>query len=411
MNEQIKSLEEALSLSPDNHILRLMLAEAYKTNAYPREALKHYGILLEKGEQHDKVLVPAGLIAFELGDIALARQYLSIAQKLQIDSKELEDKLDSLKLKVAVNTNETAKQPNSFQEDLEIEPSIDFSDVGGLEEIKKLIERLIIMPFKRTELFEKYGKRAGGGVLLYGPPGCGKTMLARATAGECKLPFLNIRIESILSKWIGESEKNLHEAFSLAREKAPCVIFIDELDALAFSRQRQSNNYMRGLVDQLLQELDSIGSDNKDLLIIAATNAPWDIDDAMLRPGRFDRRIFVPPPDETARRAILRLHFANRFADELDEKRIAKETPMFSGADLEALVEQAVEMVIDEAIMSGTEPPLTMRHLVEARAQLMPSTLDWLRRAKNYVEFANQDQKYNDVAAYLKTKEPKSYKI
>ena len=410
MNEQIKSLEEALQLSPDNHILRLMLAQAYQESSYPKEALKHYGILLEKGEQHDKALVPAGLIAFETGDITLARQYLSIAQKLNIDAKSLEDKLDSLKVKVPVNSDESSPT-NTFADDLEIEPSIDFSNVGGLEDVKKLIERLIIMPFKRSELYAKYGKKAGGGVLMYGPPGCGKTMLARATAGECKLPFLNIKIVNILSKWIGESENNLHEAFKLAREKAPCVVFIDELDALAFSRQKQSTNYMRGLVDQLLQELDSIVSDNNDLLIIAATNAPWDIDDAMLRPGRFDRRIFVPPPDETARRAILRLHFANRFADSLDEKRLAKETPMFSGADLEALVEQGVEMVIDEAIMSGTEPPLTMKHLEEARAQLQPSTLDWLRRAKNYVEFANQDQKYNDVAKYLKSKEPKKYKI
>lgn len=411
MNDTIKGLEEALVLSPDNHVLRLMLAEAFKSSGYPQDALKHYAVLLEKGEQHDKVLVSAGLLAFKLGEVETARQYLEIAQKLKLEAKELEDKLDTLLIKVPANDEAAENPKNVFEASLEVEPSINFEDVGGLEDVKKVIERLIILPYRRPELYAKYGKKAGGGVLMYGPPGCGKTMLARATAGECKLPFLNIRIESILSKWIGESEQNLHEAFRLAREKSPCILFIDELDALAFSRQKQNSNYMRGLVDQLLQELDSMAANNEGLLIMAATNAPWDIDDAMLRPGRFDRRVFVPPPDEMARRSILRLHLANRHAETLDEKRLSKATALFSGADLEALVEQGVEYVIDEAILSGDEPPLSMKHLQDALRDLNPSTLEWLRRAKNYVEFANQDQKYNDVASYLKSGEAKRLKV
>ena len=407
MSEQIKGLEEALALSPENGVIRLMLAQAYKDNGYPKEALHHYSILLEKGQMHDKVLEPAGLLAFEQGDVELARQYLAIAKRLNLELKALEDKLD---LRVKVPSYQAERDPSRFQDAFEVEPTISFKDVGGLEDIKKVIERLIILPYKRPELYKKYGKRAGGGVLMYGPPGCGKTLLARATAGECGLPFLNIRIEHILDPYIGVSERNLHEAFNLARQKAPCVLFIDELDALAFARRKQASGHIRALVDQLLQELDAIGSDNEGLLIMAATNAPWDVDDAMLRPGRFDRRIFVAPPDELARRSILRLHLDNRHSESIGEKRLAKLTPLFSGADLGALIDQATELVIDEAISTGAEPPLSTKHIDQALRELEPSTTEWLRRAKNYVEFANQEGRYDDVASFLRSKEAKGLK-
>lgn len=403
MNDKIKGLQQALDLTPDNHVLRLMLANELKDASYPKEALQHYSVLLEKGQMLEQVLVNAGLLSLELGEFEQAQQHLLIAQKLNVPNvKELEDKLESKRAKVFVEE----KQEDTLT-GLEVEPTITFNDVGGLEEVKKVIARLIILPFQRPELYEKYGKKAGGGVLLYGPPGCGKTMLARAVAGECKLLFYNIRIEKILDPYIGMSERNLHAAFEYARAKSPCVLFIDELDAIGFSRRKQTSGHSRALVDQLLQELDGIGSENKGLLIMAATNAPWDIDDAMMRPGRFDRRIFVTPPDEVARRAILRLQFANRHAEKLDENKLAKTTPLFSGADLRALVEQATEQVIDEALMSGNEPPLSMKHLESTLKTLQASTLEWLRRAKNYVEFANQDNRYDDVAAFLKAGEGK----
>ncbi|MGL4610863.1 MAG: AAA family ATPase [Trueperaceae bacterium] len=406
MNDKVKGLQQALDLTPDNHIVRLMLANELKDASYLKEALQHYGILLEKGQMLEQVLIPAGLLAIDLGEFEQAYQHLLIAQKLNVPNvKALEDKLESKRAKVF-----TTNKAEDTMTGLEVEPTIIFNDVGGLENVKKVIARLIILPFQRPELYEKYGKKAGGGVLLYGPPGCGKTMLARAVAGECKLPFYNIRIEKILDPYIGVSERNLHAAFEYARAKAPCVLFIDELDAIGFSRRKQTSSHSRALVDQLLQELDGIGSDNKGLLIMAATNAPWDIDDAMLRPGRFDRRIFVTPPDEVARRAILRLHVANRHAEKLDENKLAKTTPLFSGADLRALVEQATEQVIDEALMTGSEPPLTMKHLESILKTLQASTLEWLRRAKNYVEFANQDNRYDDVAAFLKTSEGKLVK-
>ena len=276
--------------------------------------------------------------------------------------------------------------------------------------MKKTIQRTIILPFQRHDLYEKYKRGAGGGVLLFGPPGCGKTLLARATAGECGLPFSNVRIEEILDPYFGVSESNLHDAFVQARRFAPCVLFLDELDAIAFARRKHSGSVGRPLVDQLLQELDAIGADNENILVLAATNAPWDVDEAMKRPGRFDRVVFVPPPDPPARERILGLHVAGRPAEDVDVARLAKKTPLFSGADIRALVERAVDLVIDDALEHGEERPLTTADLERALAGMRPSTLEWLATARNYVEFANQGGRYDEVAAFLVSREARGWK-
>jgi len=283
-----------------------------------------------------------------------------------------------------------------------------FSDIGGLEDVKKTIHRTIILPFQRSELYERYGRRVGGGVLLFGPPGCGKTMLARATATECGLPFSNVRIEEILDPHFGISERNLREIFEQARRAAPCVLFLDELDAIGFARRKHFGGAGRPLVDQLLQELDSIGSENDEMLILAATNAPWDVDDAVKRPGRFDRVVFVPPPDEEARRTILEQLVAGRPSDAIDVKRLARQTALFSGADMHALVERAVDLVIDEALDTGEARPLRTADFDAALARMRPTTLEWLATARNYVEFANKDGSYDEVMQFLVSKEARA---
>ena len=278
---------------------------------------------------------------------------------------------------------------------------IDFSDIGGMEQLKERIRMSIIYPFKNKDLFKKFKKRSGGGLLFYGPPGCGKTLISRATAGECGAHFINISVHDILSKWIGESEQRMHALFDEARRKAPTVIFIDEVDALGV--KRSDAGHTASLVNTLLTEMDGSQSDNEDLLIIGATNTPWRVDSAFRRPGRFDHVLFVPPPDLEARIAILEILLSEIPQEKIDLKKLAKSTDKFSGADLRALVDRATESVIQEIMKTGKEIKLNQKHLLQAAKTTRPTTLEWIEQASNYASYANQSGLYDDLAEYIRS--------
>jgi len=409
--DRVEGLRSALTAAPENHVLRLLLAEALVDGGKPAEALAEYDQLFVADQLDGAGLVAGGRAALAAGRHDRAQAFVDAAGTTGTVNgiSELRNEInESLGLQQMVQLVKPGVDEDGVAgPELELDPktAVTFADVGGLDDVKKAINRTIILPFQRHDLYEKYKRGAGGGVLLFGPPGCGKTLLARATAGECGLPFSNVRIEEILDPYFGASEANLHDAFVQARRFAPCVMFLDELDAIAFARRKHTGSVGRSLVDQLLQELDAIGAANENILVLAATNAPWDVDEAMKRPGRFDRVVFVPPPDPPARARILALHLSDRPADNIDIDRLAKQTPLFSGADLRALVERAVDLVIDDALEHGEERPLRTGDLEQALKDMRPTTLEWIATARNYVEFANQGGRYDEVAAFLVSRE------
>ena len=285
--------------------------------------------------------------------------------------------------------------------DFEEKPDADFDRVGGMEGVKEEIRMKILYPMENKELFEAYGKKAGGGVLLYGPPGCGKTLISRATAGEINAKFFNIGLHQILDMWIGKSEEKLHEIFEVARRQAPSVLFFDEVDALAADRKDLRASAGRTLINQFLSELDSEAAENDGVLVLGATNAPWHLDSAFLRPGRFDRLIFVPPPDVEAREEIVKIMADGKPVAGLDPANLAKRAKDFSGADIKAVFDQAIEASLGEAMESGKIVPVTQKQLVKAAKAVKPSTRKWFESARNYALYANQSGLYDEILEYL----------
>ncbi len=283
------------------------------------------------------------------------------------------------------------------------EKTTNFADVVGLEDVKKQVNKRIIMPFQKPSLFQKFRKKIGGGVLLYGPPGCGKTLIARATAGECNAQFYNVAISDVLDMYIGESENKLHAIFEKAREQTPSVIFFDEIEALAGKREHARDNSSAKLVSQFLSELDGFSQNNQGVLILASTNVPWAIDPAFLRPGRFDRMFFIPPPDKEARLEILQHHLKDRpIESHLNLEAIAAKTSGYSGADLANIIDMAADEAIDDSLASGEEKNINQQHLVQALSESRATTLEWLTTARNYARYANDGGRYDDVVAFLR---------
>lgn len=280
--------------------------------------------------------------------------------------------------------------------------TVRFADVGGLDDVKEQIRRRIITPFLKPSLFQRFKRKAGGGILMYGPPGCGKTLLARATAGECNARFYNVAISDVLDMYIGESERKLHELFEQARRTAPSVLFFDEVEAIGGRRQHAREATSTKLVSQFLTELDGFAENNHGVLVLGATNVPWAVDPAFRRPGRFDRLFLVPPPDEAARRQILDLQLRDRpTTPEVDTTRLACMTSGFSGADLRSLVETAVDEAIEDTMSRGAEVPVGPDHLARALKQTRSTTLEWLTTARNHARYSNQGGQYDDVLRFL----------
>lgn len=432
MNDNtIDSLREALKHSPDNTPLRQLLADTLLTLNRLEEAEIEYSTLL-KISNDNKVKVGLATVFFKKGsysacnvileeviekgtnDIGVYTLYAkgllkehsitkaieAYKKALAIDPKYFDEELDNQLRQRGSNEVAEEQLDNRFLQ----KPNINFNDVGGMEAVKKEIELKIIKPLLHPELYKAYGKKIGGGILLYGPPGCGKTFIAKATAGQVNAKFISVSLNDILDMWIGNSEKNLHEIFELSRKNTPCVLFIDEIDALGASRSDMKQSSGRHLINQFLQELDGIDSTNEGVLIIGATNTPWNLDPAFRRPGRFDRIVFVPPPDVTTRESILRLKLNNKPTGTIDLQSIAKKAENYSGADIDAIIDIAIEQKLESSFSDGIPKPLETNDLLNALKKHKPSTQEWFSTAKNFAMFANDSGLYDDILTYLKIK-------
>uniref|UniRef100_A0AAU2VV58 ATP-binding protein n=1 Tax=Streptomyces sp. NBC_00008 TaxID=2903610 RepID=A0AAU2VV58_9ACTN len=287
--------------------------------------------------------------------------------------------------------------------DVEDPGTVRLADVGGMQEVKDRLDAAFLAPLRNPELRKLYGKSLRGGLLLYGPPGCGKTFIARAVAGELGAAFLSVSVNDVLDMWIGNSERNMHEVFETARRQAPCVVFLDELDALGAKRSRTGHSGMRNVVNQLLSELDGIDSAaNEGVFVLAATNVPWDVDNALRRPGRLDRTILVLPPDGPAREAILRYHLRDRPIENVGLAKLVKITEGLSGADLAHVCEAAAERALLDSVRTGTVRMIGMKDLLAAANEVVPSAEPWFASARNVAMFANEGGMYDDLVTYLK---------
>ena len=287
-------------------------------------------------------------------------------------------------------------EPSALREVLLEVPNVRWSDIGGLEDVKEELREAVEWPLKYPEAFQGLGITPPKGILLYGPPGTGKTLLAKAVANESEANFIAIKGPEVLSKWVGESEKNIREIFRKARQAAPTVIFIDEIDAIAPRRGTDVNRVTDRLINQLLTEMDGI-QENSGVVVIGATNRPDIIDPALLRPGRFDRLILVPAPDEKARLEIFKVHTRKvPLAEDINLEELAKKTEGYTGADIEAVVREAAMLAMRRALQEGIIRPgmkadeirgkvkVTMKDFEEAMRKIGPSvseeTMEYYRR-------------------------------
>ncbi len=437
--EALQNLLEALRFSPDNIPLRKHVADMLLKMGRYSEAEEHLRKALDSSPSSKNLKLdlanifylqdkysPAFVIVEELlGEATpppvtymLHAKLLLATEKAQEAQEEyrkataldnsLRDEDFEQKIKEIRETTEddSKKVPVEYNLDeivAEVErPKVNFSDVGGMDKVKEEIEMKIILPMKHPEMYKAYGKTIGGGILMYGPPGCGKTHLARATAGEVNAGFISVGINDVLDMWIGNSEKNLHQLFELARAQTPCVLFFDEVDALGASRTDMRKSGGRHLINQFLSEMDGIDGNNDGVLILAATNTPWHLDTAFRRPGRFDRMVFVAPPDQKARESILQILLKEKPSKGLNLSKLAAKTNELSGADLKALVDVAIESKLMDSLRAGHPLPIEQKDLIKALEKVRPTTKEWFQTAKNYALYANESGLYDDILKYLK---------
>jgi AAA+ superfamily predicted ATPase len=396
----LTSLLAAVAAAPDDVPLRLHVAELLAGRGRTAEALQHCTHALGRDAANPAALALLRRLTTALAGPTAPAPPGPPTPPAEFDWSHAEDELADIAAPEPAHAADLAPAP--VDEDVE-RPALRLADVGGLEHVKQRLELAFLGPLRNRQLARAFGKGLAGGLLLYGPPGCGKTFLARAVAGELGAAFHSVGVADVLDMWTGQSERNLAQIFAAARRNAPCVLFLDEVDALGRKRSHLTHaSSMRNTVNQLLSEMDSLGGDNEGVFVLGATNHPWDVDSALRRPGRFDRMLLVLPPDAPARAAILRHHLRDRPAAAVDVDRIVRLTEHYSGADLAHVCTTAAERALAASLRAHRLVPLTTRDLEEAAREVRPSTGAWFATARTVVAFGNADGSYDELADYLR---------
>lgn len=278
-------------------------------------------------------------------------------------------------------------------------PEVRFDDIAGLDEVKENIKEAIVYPFKYPEEYEYFGVKPGGGILLYGPPGCGKTLLAAAAAAECDAVFINLKISDIKDKYVGESEKKIKEVFSLAREYGRAILFFDEIDALAGERSGSQEGHERSLVNELLAQMDGMEAKGteKRYLVLAATNRPWDVDIALRRAGRFDTTVFIPNPDFDARKKIFEIGIRNKPCN-VDVVNLAEMTGGYASAEIVDICEKAAKIPLREKIKENRpRREITLedfKKVIDERKSILSS---WYPKALKELASTNEAEIFEEL--------------
>jgi SpoVK/Ycf46/Vps4 family AAA+-type ATPase len=416
----LDSLRRAVEAMPDDVPLRVHLATLLLRAGQRDEAIRHVGAVLQRdpGNTVALGLLREGPAAAETTDFsaersvvrpgpaspAEARGEAAGGRSPQYDWSQAEDELRDVLPAMFVGEGDATDAAGLDADDAydAEHAGLTLADVAGMTEVKQRLEAAFLAPMRNPELRRLYGKSLRGGLLLYGPPGCGKTFIARAVAGELGARFIAVSFADIIDMFVGQSERNIHELFEIARRNAPCVLFLDEVDAIGQKRSQLRHTPMRSAVNQLLLELDDISGNNEGVFLLAATNHPWDVDSALRRPGRFDRTLLVLPPDAAAREGVFRYHLRERPVAGIDLAKLARQTDGYSGADIAHICETAAEQALMDSVRRGEPRMIGPSDLEAAIGEVKPSLGAWFDTARNVALFANEGGTYDDLAAYLR---------
>ena len=408
-DELIESLRRAVAAVPDDLGLRVHLGRVLLSARRQPEAIAEAAEALRRVPEDTaaRTLMGDALGAMsgprsDPVSLAPSEPAPSPSEKAQdptdpTDWAALEQDLEGVIPPMFVESTEESN--SSFQPQ---RPTITLADVGGMESVKKQLNVSFLAPLHNEELRTLFGKSLRGGLLLYGPPGVGKTYVARALAGEISAAFLSVSSADVIDVYQGSGERNMHEVFEAARQNSPCVLFFDEVDAMGRRRSRTSSDGYRGVVNQLLTELDGVADQNEGIFVLAATNSPWDVDPALRRPGRFDRTILVLPPDDMAREAIWRSNLTDRPVANVNLKRLAMLSDGLTGADIVHACETAAGHALMESVTNNQITMITQTHLETALGEIRPSIGAWLDAARNMVLYGNDDGTYDELHRYLR---------